>query len=55
MEPISLLITMLVGLIVLGIIWYVAKLVGLPPNISTIILLVALLLFILYLFGGYIL
>lgn len=52
MDPISLLVTFLVAILVLAIIWYVAGLAGLPEHLRTILLLVAALLVVLWLVGG---
>lgn len=51
-DPISLLVTFLVAILVLAIIWYVAGLAGLPEHLRTILLLVAALLVVLWLVGG---
>jgi hypothetical protein len=49
MDPISLLITFLIAILVLGIIWYAAGAAGLPANLRTIILLIAALIILLWL------
>lgn len=43
MDPITLLIYFLVAILVLGVIWYAAGLAGLPANVRSLILLVAVL------------
>jgi hypothetical protein len=48
-DPIQLLVTFLIAIVVLGVIWYAAGLAGLPGNLRTIILLVAALIVLLWL------
>lgn len=52
MEPISLLVAIIVGVVVLAIIYYILQYVGLPAPITNIILLVAALLILLWLLRG---
>ena len=49
MDPITLLITFVVAIIVLGVIWYACGMMGIPQPVRNIILLIAFLLVFLWL------